>query len=119
VAAFDERRTLTLPDNATLDASYQQKQVRATNGKNGVQSSMRPQDVPKGLHLIPFGRDEPLYEQGWAVSGPELKALARDASGKVTRYEFGMKLFCSARVLGGQRAAECSVAVDVCYKPSH
>jgi hypothetical protein len=117
--AFDARKTITLPNNATLDASYQQKQVLATNGKSGVQSSMRPQDVPKGLHLIPFGRDEPIYEQGWAVSDPELKALARDASGKVTRYEFGMKLRCSARVPSGPRAAECSVGVDVCYRPLH
>jgi hypothetical protein len=117
VEAFDKRQTLTLPANANLDASYQQKEVRATNGKNGIQSSMRPQDVPKGFHLIPFGRDEPLYVQGWAVSDPQLTALDRDSNGKVTRYEFGMNLHCSARTPGTQRAAECSVAVDVCYKP--
>jgi hypothetical protein len=116
VEGFDARKTLTLPDNATLDESYQQKRVRATNGKNGVDSSMRPQDVPKGIHLVPYGKSLSIYEQGWAVSDPELKALNRDASGKVTRYEFGMKLFCNAHT-GGHRAVECSVGVDVCYRP--
>jgi hypothetical protein len=102
-----------------LDESYQQTKVRATNGKNGVHSSMRPQDVPKGLLLIPYGKNDPMFEPGWAVSDPELKALSRDASGKVTRYQFGMKLFCSVRAPANQRAAECSVAVEVCYKPRH
>ena len=116
--AFDARKTLTLPDNAVLDESYQQKNVHVTNGKNGVHSSMRPQDVPKGFYLVPYGESSStIDEQGWAVSDPELKALARDASGKVTRYGFGMKLLCNARVGGAERAVECSVRVDVCYKP--
>lgn len=115
VEGFDARETLTLPDDAMLDQSYQQKKVHATNAKNGVSSSMRPQDVPKGLYLIPYGKSESIYEQGWAVSDPELKAINRDASGKITRYEFGMKLFCNARK-GAHHAVECSVGVDVCYR---
>jgi hypothetical protein len=117
VEGFDARKKLTLRENVTLDESYQQKKLRATNGKNGAHSSMRPKDVPKGLHLVPYGTSQSIYEQGWAVSDPELRALNRDASGNVTRYEFGMKLVCNARTTGGQRAVDCSVDVDVCYRP--
>jgi hypothetical protein len=79
---------------------------------------MRPQDVPKGFYLVPYGESSStIDEQGWAVSDPELRALNRDASGKVTRCGFGMNLFCNARTAGAERAVECSVRVDVCYKP--
>jgi hypothetical protein len=118
VERFDSRQALTLPPNARFDESYQQQKVHATNGKNGVHSSMRPQDVPKGFYLVPYGESSStIYEQGWAVSDPVLRALSRDASGKVTRYGFGMKLLCSARTAGAERAVECSVGVVVCYKP--
>lgn len=118
VDGFDSRQALTLPPNARFDESYQQKKVHVTNGKNGVHSSMRPQDVPKGFYLVPGGESSStIDEQGWAVSDPELRALNRDASGKVTRYAFGMKLLCNARAAGAERAVECSVRVDVCYKP--
>jgi hypothetical protein len=117
VERFDARQELTLPPNTTLDESYQQEKVRATNGKNSVHSSMRPQDVPKGFYLVPYGESSSsVDEQGWAVSAPQLRALNRDASGKVTRYQFGMKLLCDARTTGAERAVECSVGVDVCYR---
>jgi hypothetical protein len=58
VERFDARQELTLPPNTTLDDSYQQEKVRATNGKNGVHSSMRPQDVPKGFYLVPLWRKQ-------------------------------------------------------------
>jgi hypothetical protein len=114
---LDERVTLMLPENARLDESYQQQNVRATNGKRGVRSSLRAQDVPKGILIIPHGKSDELYNQGWAVSNPELKVLQKDESSKVTRYEFGMKLSC--HVAGGPNPiiGDCSVDVEVCYKP--
>ena len=110
-----------LPENATLDESYQQQNVRATNGKRGAHSSLRAEDVPKGLLIIPHGESDPFFDQGWAVSDPELKAVQKDEKGKVTRYEFGMKLFCHVRDTAGAESeyGECSVDVDVCYKPLH
>lgn len=117
---FDKRMTLKFPENATLDETFQQKNIRATNGKSGARSNMRSQDVPKGVLVIPSGKEDKVYEPGWAVSGPELRAIQQDNTGKTTRYEFGIKLFCS---VGGHGAnpyfAECSVNADVCYKPSH
>jgi len=115
---LDRRATLNLPPNATLDESYQQKKVRVTNGKGGARSSLRAQDVPKGILIIPYGTSDEIYEQGWAVSDPELKVIQRDASGKVTRYEFGMKLFCHVGSTGANpHFGDCSVRVEVCYKP--
>jgi hypothetical protein len=52
VDGFDSRQALTLPYNARFDESYQQKELHVTNGKNGVHSSMRPQDVPKGQYPL-------------------------------------------------------------------
>lgn len=115
---LDNRKAVKLPDNVTLDESFQQQNVRATNGKRGAHSSLRAQDVPKGILIIPHGESDQFYNQGWAVSDPELKALQKDESGKVTSYEFGMKLFCHAPGSTSYRElAECGVDVDVCYKP--
>src|SRR5215472_943966 len=97
---FNKGVTLTLPEDATLDESFQQKKVRATNGKSGAKSNMEAQDVPKGILIIPYGESDQVYAQGWAVSAPSLKAIARDRNGKVTRYEFGMKLYCNVGSTG-------------------
>ena len=117
--SFDKRMTVKLPENATPDESFQQKNVRVTNGKSGARSSMRPQDIPKGILVIASGKEDKVYEPGWAVSDPELKGIERDNTGKVTRYEFGMKLFCNVGSHGANPYfAECSVNAEVCYKPS-
>jgi hypothetical protein len=109
--------TVRLPENATLDESFQQQKVRATNGKGGVSSTMRVQDIPKGVLIINYGKEDKVYQPGWAVSDPELKAVERDANGKVTRYEFGLKLYCSVGSGGANpHFAECSVSAEVCYK---
>jgi hypothetical protein len=60
--------------------------------------------VRKGFYLVPYGESSSIFEQGCAVSALQLRALNRDASGKVTRYDFGMKLFCNARTPGAERA---------------
>jgi len=117
---FNKRQTLRLPEDATLDESFQQKKVHATNGKNGASSTMDAQDIPKGILILPYGTSDGVYKQGWAVSEPELKAIDRDSNGHVTRYQFGMKLFCSVSNSGANpQFGECSVGVDVCYKPLH
>jgi hypothetical protein len=116
--SLDEKKTIKFRENVALDESFQQKNVRATNGKSGAQSSMRAQDIPKGLLVIPYGKSDAVYEQGWAVSDPELKGIQRDADGKINRYQFGMKLFCTVGNTGANpNFGECSVDVDVCYKP--
>jgi hypothetical protein len=114
---LDERKTVKFRQNVALDESFQQTNVRATNGKSGAQSALRPQDIPKGVLIIPHGESDDMYRQGWAVSDPELKGIERDANGKITQYEFGMKLFCKVRPTGANpNTGDCSVDVDVCYK---
>jgi len=114
---FDKRMTLKFPKNATFDQSFQQKNVRATNGKSGARSNMTSQDIPKGVLVITSGKEDNIYEPGWAVNNPELKAIEHDASGKVTRYEFGMRLFCKVGISGANpHFGECSVNAEVCYK---
>jgi hypothetical protein len=116
--SLDERQTVKFRQNVTLDESFQQTNVRATNGKNGAQSAMRPQDIPKGVLIIPHGKSDDIYRQGWAVSDPELKGIERGANGEITQYEFGMKLFCKVGSTGANpHFGDCSVDVDVCYKP--
>lgn len=118
MSSLDKRDTLKLPKNATLDVSYQQKKVRATNRKSGVSSNMRAEDIPKGILIIAHGTSDKVFDQGWAVSDPELKVIENDASGKVTRYEFGMRLMCNVSERAAQPlAGGCSVEVEVCYKP--
>ena len=80
---FDKRLAVKFPENATLDESFQQKKVRATNGKSGAQSALRAQDIPKGVLIIPYGKSDEIYRQGWAVSDPELKGIEQDANRKV------------------------------------
>ena len=53
---FNKTVFLKLPEYATLDESYQQTEVRASNGKRKAQSNLRPQDIPKGIHIDPYGR---------------------------------------------------------------
>ena len=116
---FDERVTVKFPANATFDESFQQKTVQATNGKSGARSNLRPQDIPKGVLVIAYGKEDKVYEPGWAVSDPELRGIEQNGAGKATRYEFGMKLFCTVSSHGqNPHFAECSVNAEVCYRPS-
>jgi hypothetical protein len=110
---FNARRELLLPENAQIDMSYQQRQVRAAQGNSLAHSNMTAADIPKGIVIIPSGSTD--LEKGWAVSDPVL-SLVSD-SGGAKRYQFGMKLYCTvghseaSRNFGG-----CNVDVDVCYK---
>ena len=92
---FDETVFLKLPEGATLDVCYQQTQVRATNGKGKAKSNLRPQDIPKGIHIIPYGSSD--LEKVWAVSEPQLREIKDDNNATSTRYAFGMHLFCSVQ----------------------
>ncbi len=105
---------LKLPELATLDESYQQAEVQATNGKHKTKSNLRPQDIPKGIHISPYGSDD--LEKAWAVSEPQL--IKQDKNGVPTRYAFGMHLFCAVQgSTFSQTEGTCEVAVRVCYKP--
>jgi hypothetical protein len=113
---FAHRVEIQFPPNVRIDSSYQQGSVHAENGQSDAHSRLNPQAIPKGIHIVPFGSDD--HEKGWAVDDPELKGIAWDDDGRITRYGFGMQLYCTTgsgeadRIVGG-----CNVDVDVCYKP--
>jgi hypothetical protein len=109
--AFDERRELTFSEYATIDTSFQQRNVRARAGNGEAKSDLQAKDIPKGILIIPSGSI--LYDNGWAVSAPELKT-----GGEPARYRFGMKLYCiSSTSPSNMHSGGCDVNVDVCYKP--
>jgi hypothetical protein len=109
--AFDERRELNLPEHATIDPSFQQSNVRARAGNGRAKSDLRAKDIPKGILIIPSGST--LYDNGWAVSAPELETV-----GEPAQYRFGMKLYCiSSTSSSNMHSGGCDVHVDVCYKP--
>ena len=117
-SAFDQIVRTRFPRGATLDTSYQQTEVQATKGGSGVNSRLRPQDIPKGIFISPSGKSDDVYHQRWAVSDPKLEALERDGNGKTTRYGFGMRLFCKVGESGANpHFGACQVDVEVCYKP--
>ena len=111
---FNKTVFLKLPEYATLDESYQQTEVRGTNGKRKAKSTLSPQDIPKGIHISPYGSSD--LEKVWAVTEPQL--IKPDKSGASARYAFGMHLFCSVQGSPySQTEGECEVGVQVCYKP--
>jgi len=117
-SAFDERVQIRLPRSARLDTSYQQTEVRATNGQGGMDSKLRAQEIPPGILIIPSGKSDDTYRQGWAVSDPKLEGFERDANGNITRYMFGMRLSCKVGHPGSNaQVGDCEVNVEVCYKP--
>jgi hypothetical protein len=115
---FNEKREINLPENATIDQSYQQTRIRSQNGNPRAHSDLLPKDIPKGIHIIPYGSTD--LEKGWAVSAPELTKfiIKSQSGGSDIRYRFKMKLYCTVgssetpRQFGG-----CDVTVDVCYLP--
>jgi hypothetical protein len=110
---FNERREIYLPPYATIDTSYQQPNVRARGGNSRAQSDLQAKDIPKGIYVITYGST--MYENGWAVSAPELKTV-----GEPIRYRFGMKLYCTPSSSSPtMHYGGCDVNVDVCYKPKH
>ena len=107
---FNKTVVLKLPEGATLDESYQQSRVRAANAEG--KANLRPQDIPKGILIIPHGSNG--HEKAWSVSEPKLTEIKSDS----TRYEFGMHLLC--RVEGSpysQQSGDCHVQLEVCHKP--
>ena len=113
---LDRRDALKLPEKVMLDESYQQTKLTASNDRGKKSTNLRPQDVPKGILIIPSGsRDYPVR---WAVSEPKLTAFERDKNGTVTQYEFGIHLFCSMESSEFDRQTNaCNVDVVVCFKP--
>ena len=109
---FSEWVEIKLPENAIPDIAYQQTRVRAEDGNIKEHSNLRPQDIPRGIHIVPYGSSS---DGGWAVSEPELRVLETQADRRITRYAFGMQLYCMPGHLPTH--AGCDVNVDVCYKP--
>jgi len=115
VSEFDDRRKINLPEDATLDTTYQQTAVRSHGGNPKARSDLRAQDIPKGIHIITYGSTD--LEKGWSVSAPKLVSTQAPGSAGVTRYTFGMKLYCTVGSGVSQNVGGCSVGVDVCYLP--
>ena len=111
VEPLDKTLEIKLPANATIDTSYQQTEVVAHGGK-AASWNLRSQNIPKGIHIVPYGQD--MNGKAWGVSDPSLKTVPQ-TEGK-TRYVFAMRLHCTvdeyARQFGG-----CAVNADICYKP--
>ena len=88
--------------------SKPQSGLRTQKGKS--KSSLRPQDIPKGVHIDPYGSND--LGKVWTVSEPQLTKTKDD------RYAFGMHLFCSVPSSSfSQTEGACVVGVQVCYKP--
>lgn len=115
VSEFNERRGINLPEDATLDTSYQQTNVRSHGGNTKARSDLQAKEIPKGIHIIPHGSTD--LEKGWSVSAPKLVTIQVSGSEGVTRYRFGMKLYCTVGSSVTQNVGGCDVAVDVCYLP--
>ena|SRR5215469_3280654 len=112
---FKERRELILPEDATLDTSFQQKQVRSRDGNALAESKMVASDIPKGILIITHGATN--YDQGWAVSAPQLRIVQPGGNSLPPRYAFGMMLYCTASPQSGyMHYGGCDVNVEVCYK---
>ena len=110
---FNKKVELKLPPGATLDESFQQSTVRATNAKG--KANLRPQDIPKGILIIPYGSND--SDKVWSVSEPTIKKENNETSS--SRYIFGMHLFCMAKGhTFSQNTGGCEVSVEVCYKPT-
>jgi hypothetical protein len=108
---FNQVRELDLPSTATIDTSFQQANVRASAGNKEAKSDMRAKDIPKGILIIPSGST--LYDNGWAVSKPELKQV-----GSPARYHFSLNLYCiSSSTPPTMHYGGCDVSVEVCFKP--
>jgi hypothetical protein len=95
---------------------FQQSSIHPENGQSDAHSPLTAQQIPKGIYIVPYGSND--HEKGWAVHSPELKGVEWDDNATITRYVFGMTLYCTTgsgeadRFVGG-----CNVNVDVCYKP--
>jgi hypothetical protein len=111
---FNKVDEVKLPENATIDRSYHQSRLTAFSGNKMAKSSLKPGDIPAGIHVVTSGTSD--NSKGWSVSEPSLRVVKRNDG--TTDYLFGMRLFCTAghreydRIMGS-----CDVYVDVCYKP--
>lgn len=107
VSEFNERRQINLPQNATLDTTFQQSNIRSHGGSVKPKSELRAKDIPKGILIIPSGSTD--LQKGWSVSDPELVAIKAPGSQSVTGYKFGMKLYCTVGSTVNQNVGGCHV----------
>ena len=112
---FNERRAINLTENATIDTTYQQTNIRSHGGNPKAHSDLTAKEIPKGIHIITYGSTD--LNNGWSVSAPKLVAVNVTGSESVTRYRFGMNLYCTIGRADSQNVGGCDVHVDVCYLP--
>ena len=56
-------------------------------GQGNTHSSLRPQVIPNGIHVVQYGLGD--HHKEWAVSAPTLRTVS-EANGR-THYVFGMR----------------------------
>ena len=61
--------------------------VAAGNGQGNTHSSLRPQDIAKGINKVQCGLGD--HHKEWAVSAPTLRTVS-EANGR-THYVFGIR----------------------------
>ena len=61
--------------------------VVAGNGQRYTHSSLRPQEIPQGLHIVQYAPGD--HHKEWAVGAPILRTVS-EADGR-THYVFGMR----------------------------
>jgi|SRR5215475_11020123 len=64
------------------------KKVVARIGQGNAHSHLRSQDIPTGIHIVPYGLGD--HGERWAVSSPTLRTVL-EANGR-THYVFGMRV---------------------------
>ena len=112
---FNERRAINFPENATIDTTYQQTNIRSHGGNPKAHSDLTAKEIPKGIHIITYGST--YLNNGWSVSAPKLVTIQVTGSESATRYRFGMNLYCTVGRVNTQNVGGCNVEVDVCYLP--
>jgi hypothetical protein len=107
-------QTTLLPEHFHLDKSYQQSSGTFAGGGSGAASSLTPDQIPAGIHIIPGGSQS--GNKGWAVSEPKLEVV-KEQDDMVIQRKFTMYMYCTRgsgeadKLQGG-----CDVRVDVCAK---
>jgi hypothetical protein len=101
VERFDARRSLLYLRILRSTTHINRKRCAPPTGRTVFIRACVHKMCQRAFISFPYGENSSsVHGQGWAVSAPQLRALHRHARGKVTRYEFGMKLLCDARTTG-------------------
>lgn len=118
---FNRPVTLKLPEYATIDASFQQKEGACDKPQKWCQISDGSWDITREFS---FYRVAQAMEcrRGRAVSEPELKGIDRDANSNITPYEGWDDIYCSVSNSGaspqfGEYSVGSMSATSLCVRP--